>query len=98
MNKLTLSIIVALLILFGFVLGHVTKDTNPIKTVEKQVIVHPDFEFKTGDKTYCDLGTEIKPCEIIGKKSSGSYAIKYTHTGIAGGEKIITIPASQILK
>lgn len=98
MKHFTLSIIVAILVMFGFVLGHVTKDTNPTKTIEREKIVHPDFEFEAGDKTYCDLGTEVKQCEIIGKKSSGTYAIKYTHTGIAGGEKIIIINASQILK
>lgn len=73
-------------------------DPVEIRTVEKEKIVIPNFNFEVGEKTHCDLGTEIKPCEIIGKKSNGSYAIKYTHTGIAGGEKIITIDADNILK
>ena len=72
--------------------------STEIKTVEKKVIVSPDFKFETGNKVFCDLGTGIKPCEVVGKKSNGSYAIKYTHTGIAGGEKIITIDASDMLR
>lgn len=99
MSKHTLAgLIAAILVVFGFVLGHVTKDTTRTITVEKEKIVNPAFEFKVGDKKYCEIVTEIKPCEIVGQKSSGTYAIKYNEDGWFGGEKIITIPASQILK
>lgn len=79
-------------------LGRVTAPTTTVKTVEMEKVVHPDFQFSVGDKKYCDLGTQIKPCEIIGKKSSGSYVIKYNHDGVAGGNKIIEIPASDIVQ
>lgn len=98
MNKTTLTIIAIVISAASFALGHVTADPVEIRTVEKEKIVHPDFEFNAGDKKYCDLGTQIKPCEIIGKKSSGLYVIKYNHDGIAGGDKIIDIPARDIVK
>ncbi len=85
-------------LIIGLGVGYVMAPNEVTKTVEKEVIVNPDFKFEVGDKKYCDLGTQIVPCEVVGKKSSGSYAIKYTHKGIAGGEKIITIDASDILK
>lgn len=98
MRHTTIGIIVAILVFFGFVLGHVTKDTTKTITVEKEKIVNPDFEFNVGDKKYCEIVSEIKPCEIVGQKSSGAYAIKYNEDGWFGGEKIITIPGSQILR
>ena len=90
MKHTTLGIIVAILVFFGFVLGRVTADPVKVQTVEKEKIVNPDFEFKVGDKRYCEIVTEIKPCEIVGLKSSGTYAIKYNEDGWFGGEKIIT--------
>lgn len=98
MNKTTLTISAILISLASYAIGYAVKDPVEIRTVEREKIVHPDFEFNVGDKKYCDLGTQIKPCEIIGKKSSGLYVIKYNHDGIAGGEKIIDIPASDIVK
>lgn len=85
-------------LIIGLGAGYVMAPNEVTKTVEKEKIVHPNFEFNTGDKKHCDLGTQIKPCEIIGKKSSGSYVIKYNHEGIAGGDKIITIDASDIVE
>lgn len=82
----------------SFALGYSVADPVEIKTVEKEKIVNPDFTFENGDKVYCDLGTETKPCEIIAKKSNGLYAVKYHHSGIASGDKIIIVPASTILK
>lgn len=82
----------------SFALGNATADRTEIRTVEREKIVNPDFQFENGDKVYCDLGTETTPCEIIAKKSNGLYAIKYHHSGIASGDKIIIVPASTILK
>lgn len=93
---ITLSIAGAFVI--GFILGNVMADPTHIKTVEKEVVVNPSFEFEPGDKTHCEIGTEVKPCEIIAKKSNGSYAVKYHHSGIAAGDKIIMINPSSILK
>ena len=98
MKHFTLSLVVAGLTIIAFFLGYAMKDPVAIKTVEKEVIVHPDFQFKSGDKTHCDLGSEVKPCEVIAQKSNGKYAIKYTHTGLGGGEKIIIVDSSQILR
>ncbi len=98
MNNKLLTLIVIIISGFSFLLGNLTANPVEIKTVEKEKIVHPDFKFNTGDKKYCDLGTQVKPCEIIGKKSNGSYVIKYNHEGIAGGDKIITIDGSDIVE
>lgn len=97
MNK-TLTAIVVVISLASFALGHAVADPVEIKTVEKEVVVHPQFEFKVGEKVYCELSTQIKPCEILAKKSNGSYAIKYNHEGIAGGDKIIIMDADNILR
>lgn len=82
----------------SFGLGYSAANPVEIKTVEKEVIVNPEFEFKTGDKAFCEIGTEVKPCEIIAKKSNGLYAVKYHHSGIASGDKIIMMTPSGILK
>lgn len=98
MNRTTLTIVTIVISLASFALGHVTADPVEVKTVEREKVVHAKFEYEVGDKVHCELSTEIKPCEIVAKKSNGSYAIKYTHTGIAGGEKVILMDADNILK
>ncbi len=98
MKNTTIGIITGILVFFGFMLGRVTAPPVEIKEVEKRVVVVPDFAFEAGEKVYCEIGTEVKPCEIIAKKNNGTYAVKYTHKGIAGGEKIIMMTPSSILK
>lgn len=98
MNKTTITIAAILISLASFALGHAMADPVQVKTVEKEVVVNPVFEFKVGDKAHCEIGTEVKPCEIIAQKSTGSYAVKYYHSGIAGGDKIIIMSPQSILR
>lgn len=98
MNKTTVTIIAIIISGVSFVIGNQMADPVLTKTVEKEKIVNPVFEFKPGDKVHCELATEVKPCEIVAKKHTGSYAVKYHHSGIAGGDKVIILSPQSILK
>ncbi len=98
MNRTVATIAAIVISLASYALGNAMANPVQVKTVEKEKIVNPAFEFKVGDKKYCEISTEIKPCEILALKSTGSYAVKYHEDGWAGGDKIIIMNPSSILK